>query len=482
MFVVKEYFDCGFRFLFTVLFYAERVGRNPHYSRFMKKIILIIVCMAVGACLHAKSDLWPDGTAVDRWFSDTTRIDMNTLGRRYVITDYGVTADSTIVQTEAIQRVINSAAANGGGVVVVPKGTFLSGALFFKQNTHLYLSGGAVIKGSAHIIDFPVCETRIEGETCRYFPALINADSVDGFTIGGSGTINGNGLDYWQAFWIRRMWNPQCTNKDEQRPRLVYISNSTNVTVQDVRLINSPFWTNHLYRCDKVRYISCHIYAPTEGVYPPEPKRGAPSSDAIDIDACRNILIYGCFMHVNDDAVVMKGGKGTYADKDENNGENTNILIDRCRFGQVHACLTLGSESLHNRNIVLRNCISTKADRVIWLKMRPDTPQHYEYVTVENMSGRCGSFLMVRPWTQFFNPQKRDDMPLSLCNNITIKGITMNCNNFFNMGASDKYCLADFTFADIDVTDETGAFAPEIIRNAVVKNVKINNIKIKYSK
>ena len=47
--------------------------------------------------------------------------------------------DSTIVQTKKIQEVIDLAARNGGGVIVIPKGTFLSGSLFFKNNTHLHL-------------------------------------------------------------------------------------------------------------------------------------------------------------------------------------------------------------------------------------------------------------------------------------------------------------------------------------------------------
>ena len=106
--------------------------------------------------------------------------------------------------------------------MVVPTGTFKTGALFFKQGTHLHLSEGAVLLGSERIIDFPILTTRIEGETCKYFAALVNADGLDGFTITGKGTIDGNGLKYWQEFWIRRQWNPQCTNKDAQRPRLTY--------------------------------------------------------------------------------------------------------------------------------------------------------------------------------------------------------------------------------------------------------------------
>ena len=205
---------------------------------------LAVICTASFA-KKKKVELFPDGTPVPEWFSDTSKVDVETLGRKYVITDYGVKNDSTIVQTEQIQAVIDKAAAAGGGVVVIPKGTFLSGSVFFKQGTHLYVEEGGTLKGSDRIRDFKLLTTRMEGQTLKYFAALVNADGVDGFTIAGKGTVNGNGRNYWEEFWIRRQYNRQCTNLEAMRPRLVYISNSKNVTVQDVRLINSPFWTNH---------------------------------------------------------------------------------------------------------------------------------------------------------------------------------------------------------------------------------------------
>ena len=430
-----------------------------------KTIILLLAVLTLTASAKPKGkkavETWPDGTVMDAWFMEKGRVDVNALGRQYVLTDYGVLAGSTEVQTQQIQAVIDRCAQEGGGVVVVPTGTFKTGALFFKQGTHLHLSEGAVLLGSDRIIDFPILTTRIEGETCKYFAALVNADGLNGFTITGKGTIDGNGLKYWQEFWIRRQWNPQCTNKDAQRPRLTYVSNSRNVTIQDVHLINSPFWTNHVYKSDHVRYLDCYIYAPTENVYAPQPKRGAPSSDAIDIDVCTDVMVDGCFMHVNDDAVVLKGGKGTWADKDSTNGNCERILIQNCHYGRVHGCLTLGSESLHDRNVILRNCQTDNANRVLWLKMRPDTPQHYEYVLVENITGHCDRFLFIHPWTQFFKPGDRKDMPLSRCNNVTLRNIKVDTKTMIDVKTSDKYELIDFTMDGQPIDFSKAGASPE---------------------
>ena len=437
----------------------------------MKKILFMAIAMTLmlansetASARKKKVDLFPDGTPIPAWFSDTTRIDHHKLGKEYVLTDYGVKTDSTIVQTEAIQRVIDLAAKNGGGVIVVKNGTFLSGSLFFRQGTHLHVCATGKLKGSDRIRDFKLTDSRMEGQNLKYFSALVNADGLDGFTISGKGTIDGNGYNYWEEFWIRRNYNRQCTNLEAMRPRLVYISNSKNVTVQDVHLQNSPFWTNHLYKCDHVRYLNCYIYAPTSGMK-------APSSDAIDIDVCHDVLINGCYMSVNDDAVAIKGGKGTWADKDANNGPCYNIIIQNCRYGVVHGCLTLGSESLHDRNIILRNINMKNANRVLWLKMRPDTPQHYEYVTVDNITGTCNNFLVCNPWTQFFKPEKRDDMPLSQCNNITIKNCNVEAKTFFNVKASDKYKLNDFTFDNLTITGSKTKINPDIIENCKVNKV-----------
>lgn len=426
-----------------------------------KNVLGILLCLFVH--LTFAIERFPDGTPVSDWFYQTTLPCIDSLGRKFVITDYGVEHDSTIVQTEAIQKVIDKAAETGG-VVVIPKGVYLSGSLFFHSRTHLYLEEGAVLKGSDDISDFSLVDTRIEGQNRKYFAALVNAVNADGFTLSGKGTIDGNGLRYWKSFWLRRKYNPQCTNLEEMRPRLVFVSNSNHVSLSGVRLINSPFWTTHIYKSNNVKLLNLYIFAPEKPVR-------APSSDAIDIDACKNVLVKNCFMSVNDDAIALKGGKGPWADKDPGNGGNSCIIIEDCIYDYCHGALTCGSESIHNRNIILRRCTLNRADRLLWLKMRPDTPQLYEYIVIEDIKGYAVNFLYVKPWTQFFDLKDRKDIPLSYAKYITMRNIELKCAHFLNVQKSDQYELSDFTFENLVIDSNNTSYDKGIIERFYTKDI-----------
>ncbi len=411
-------------------------------------------------------EFFPDGTPIGDWFYDTKVPSLEELGRQYVLTQYGILDDGR-VHTREIQALIDRAASEGGGVIVVPAGTYLTGALFFKQGVNLYVMRGGTLKGSDDIADYPVCETRIEGETCPYFAALINADGVDGFTMCGPGTIDGNGLRSWKAFWQRRSWNKNCTNKDEQRPRLVYISNSANALVADLNLQNSHFWTNHIYRSHHVKYLGCRIFSPVTPVR-------APSTDAIDIDVCSDFLIKNCYMEVNDDSVVLKGGKGPWADTQPENGINERVIVEDCTYGFCHGCLTCGSESVHNRNILVRRINVLTGSNLLWLKLRPDTPQLYEYITVEQVRGRMTTFLKIKPWTQFFDLKGRTDKPLSEAQHITMRDCQCDCDICFDVEPSpEQYRLHDFIFENLTVTAQVNGFSEDMIENMTVKSVNI---------
>lgn len=418
--------------------------------------------------MERKVEFFPDGTQIDEWFYDTAVPELSKLGTPYVLTKYGILDDGRI-HTKEIQGLIDQAAENGGGVIVVPTGTYMTGSLYFKQGVNLYVAKGGTLKGSDDVSDYDLKETRIEGETCTYFTALINADGVDGFTMCGPGTIDGNGLRSWKAFWLRRKWNPKCTNKDEQRPRLVYLSNCRNVLVADLSLQNAHFWTNHLYRCDHVKYLNCNIFSPATPVK-------SPSTDALDIDVCTDVLVKNCYMEVNDDSVVLKGGKGPWADTAPENGMNERILVEDCTYGFCHGCLTCGSESIHNRNILIRRSHVKGVNNLLCLKMRPDTPQNYEYITIEDMEGRAANFISINPWTQFYDLKDRKDIPLSFASHIEMKNCSFECNTFFDVKKEKaQYKLSEFSFINLDIKADKSNFDSTAIEDIFyIENVKVN--------
>lgn len=448
----------------------------------MKKTAISLLLFIVSSVLAFSSEKWPDGERIDSWFRKIPAVSAESLGPVFSLSDAGIKPDGEI-HTVEIQALIDSVSLNGGGVIAVPSGTFLSGALDFPKGTHLRLDEGAVLKGSDFIGDYPLRKTRIEGQTCMYYPALVNADGNDGFTVFGKGTLDGSGEKFYRQFWLRRKWNPQCTNKDEQRPRLLYVSNSRDVRVDGITLKNSPYWTSHFHNCCNLLIIGCSFYSPC---HPGEVK--GPSTDAIDLDAVRNVHIKDCHICVNDDAIALKGGKGPYADafiqpypgigmpaESVGNGSNENVLIEDCEFEFCHGCLTLGSESVINRNILMRNIsITGNALNLLWLKCRPDTPQTYEYVTVEDVKGKVVNFFHLQRWTQFYDLQGRESMPPSQVRHVSMKRCEIDCKTFFNASECDEmYKLSDFFFENLDITAENREFSHGFISNFKVRNLKL---------
>ena len=423
--------------------------------------------MCQGSCRKDKAmakEFFPDGiTPIDDWFYNTRVPDLSELGTPYNITDFGAKSDGNIY-TKEIQSAIDTAHANGGGVIIIPKGRFVSGALFFKSGVNLYLEEGAILMGSDDICDYPLCQTRIEGQWRLYFPALVNADRNDGFTLCGKGVIDGNGLKAWRAFWLRWEWNKNLSNLDEQRPRLLFVSNSSNVTIADVTLQNSHFWSTHIYKCDHVKYLNCSILAPHSPVR-------APSSDAIDIDACHDVLIKNCYLNVNDDSVVLKGGKGTDAEMLSENGENQRVLVEDCHYGFCHGVLTCGSESIHNKNIIVRNCHVYETIYLLWFKLRNDTAQHYEFIRIENIT--CDSARSFINLNTFGNQLNRG-LP-SKINDITVKDCSCSCDVFYDVTVVEGRTSAqNFTLENLQVKCRESRFDKDLVKNTVAKGVVVN--------
>ena len=389
-------------------------------------------------CEAAQSWL-QDRETVDSWFSEKTS--KNGTVCRFSAVEFGIVSDRPdILQTGTIQQAIDAIAEKGGGTLSFPAGIYLSGSVFFRPGVHLHLEKDAVLLGSQSIDDFALLPTRLEGKNINYFAALVNADYCNGFRITGEGILDGNGLPYWRHFWLRRKFNPACTNLDEMRPRILYISNSDDVTIKGITIRNSPFWSTHYYRCRRLTLENLWITAPTKPVK-------APSSDAVDLDNCEYVHIRDSYFSVNDDAIALKGGKGYDAARRPENGMNSHILIENCKFGFCHSCLTCGSETIHNQDIVMRNCEIDGADTLFHLKMRPDTPQKNEYIHLADIRGFCnGEVFVFDSWTQF---RETEEILPSIGEHILAERLDMACKAIIYItDGEDEFHISDIRIRD----------------------------------
>lgn len=181
------------------------------YKNLVKVSAVLLVCM-FGFCACStqtsndctknaeenatNANQFPDGTEIDSWFKNIETPSLSSLGKKIVVSNLvpNNSSDDVVAQnTKNIQQAIDDASSKDGGVIYISGNTYYSGALFFKPKVNLYIEEGATLKGTDEISFYPVQETRIEGQTCQYYSAFINADKCDNFTIAGKGEIDGNG-------------------------------------------------------------------------------------------------------------------------------------------------------------------------------------------------------------------------------------------------------------------------------------------------
>jgi polygalacturonase len=299
--------------------------------------------------------------------------------------------------------------------------------------------------------------------------ALVNAQQMDRVRIGGPGHLDGNGPVYWQAFWQRRRENPACTNLEVERPRLVFIDRCHDVRLDNVALQDSGFWNLHLYRCRDVVVENVRITVPSAI----RPLRG-PSTDGIDVDSCQNVTIRRCYISTNDDDIALKGSKGPFAAKDADSPPVENILVEDCEIGDGNGLITCGSEATVVRNVTARNCTMSGSATVLTLKLRPDTPQHYENILVDGIKlTGTGRLLNVAPWRQFFDLQGQPP-PARQVNNVTIRNVSGSYREIGILRASPGDTVSDFTLENIDVKLTDERFSPVDVKNFAVKNMTVN--------
>ncbi len=298
----------------------------------------------------------------------------------YNILDYGAAGDGRTNDGPAIQRAIDACHEAGGGRVLVPAGTYKSGSIVLKSHVEFHLETGAVIRGSEKLEDYHVLDTGGENQMAQRpagVPSYINSEyhgapfqyfvfAKDGedIQITGHGAIDGNEKMYHAQegrYHIEGQFYPRIP--------VVLIEHVQHLTVKEVTLTGSAFWTLHMIGCedvlvDGIRILNSLVMA---------------NSDGIDPDHCRNVRIVNCHIECADDCICLKNTKSY-----EKYGSCENIVISGCTLITTSAAIKFGSESESDfRNVVVDNCIITRSNRGFAIQLRDKG--NIEHVLVSNL-------------------------------------------------------------------------------------------------
>ncbi|RKY09094.1 MAG: glycoside hydrolase family 28 protein [Planctomycetota bacterium] len=276
----------------------------------------------------------------------------------FSVRDFGAKGDGKTLDSAAIQKALDKCGEIGGGVVRIPKGNYLSGAIFIKSNTTLVIEEGAVLTGSSEEVrDYPVIDSRFAGTEQKSHASLINAIDVHDITITGKGVVAGSGVG---------------GSRPPTGPRVIEFIRCKNVLLENIKVTNTGRWTIHPLYCTNVVIKGLDI------------RTTGPNADGIDPDSCSNVLITECTFETGDDCIAIKSGKNQQAVDIGIPCEN--VTITKCTMLGGHACVAIGSEiSGGIRNIVVKDCVFKNMHRGFDVKTREGRGGFVENITVENI-------------------------------------------------------------------------------------------------
>ena len=283
----------------------------------------------------------------------------------YNILDFGAAGDNSANDAGAIQAAIDQCSSQGGGQVLIPGGRiYRCGTLFLRSHVELHLEKGAVLKGSDHLEDYNPFHVPLPTQNELEVPSYENCDytgtptlfflygkDCEDVAITGPGTIDGN-----EEIFYGRVTRWHIDGAFYPRVPLLFLENITHLTLQNVTLTHSAFWTAHMVGCSDVLI---------EGIRILNNLRLA-NCDGIDPDHCRNVRITNCHIETADDCIVFKNTAGNLQ-----YGPCENILVSGCTLVSSSAAIKFGTESeAPFRNIVVQNCAISRSNRGISLQLR----------------------------------------------------------------------------------------------------------------
>ena len=335
---------------------------------------------------------------------------------RVAITNFGAIGDGNTMNSDAIAAAIHQCAAKGGGVVVIPPGMWLTGPIRLENNIELHLDSGAVILFSKRFEDYPIFARPKSGVKCI---PMIYGSNLHDVAITGKGMVDGNG-QYWRPVkkekttdrqWKQllasggavtpdgKMWWPSKEAMNGQeflktlrkvnkkpspeqsagareflRPVMVELDDCSRVMVDGPTFVNSPAWTLVPTRCEEVVIRNITVNNPWWGQ----------NTDGLDINSCRNLLLYNSVVSAGDDAICLKPARPSDAHAGDPACEN--IVVADCTVYNGHGGFVIGSESYGRaRNISVKNCTFIGTDIGLRFKSAKDRGGVIEKVYVDGI-------------------------------------------------------------------------------------------------
>jgi polygalacturonase len=338
--------------------------------------------------------------------------------KTFSITDYGAVADGTTLCTDAITKAIDACSKAGGGTVLVPAGKFLTGPFTLASNLDFKVDQGATLTFSNDKTLYPVSvdpsHESSEGGGKRY-QNFIEGDNLHDLAITGSGTIDGQGQVWWDAFlpYKKDMSNPAAP---AHRPLMIVLENCQRVDVQDITLTNSPMMHLVTQACQDVVISGITITAPST----------SPNTDGIDPSGS-NYLIKNCTIDTGDDNIALKPVHGAI----EGHPACENILITDCTFKHGHGMSIGGQTPGGLKNMTVQNCTFTDTTAGIRMKATRGNGGVVEDVTYENLTMddvkdaiTISSYYPIPKGNTFFSDPQPVDSKTPIWRNIQITNVT----------------------------------------------------------
>ncbi len=290
------------------------------------------------------------------------------------VLDHGAFGDGTTLNTTAIQAAIDACPPDG--IVHLPAGVFLTGALYLKSHLTLELAEGAVLKGTSNPADYlPFNLNRFEGWEMETHASLLNAGTLDRdgpanithLRITGKGTISGGGRALYDAIVSQY---PVRRDGLRARGRLILLMNADQVEISGVTLEEPPCWLLHT------------IYSSNLSLHGLTIRSDVHNGDGIDPDSSSHVYIFNSTFNTGDDCIAIKSGKNPEGNVVARPTENVRIFD--CTFERGHG-ISIGSEMSGGvRNVLVEDCVAGPLLHGMQIKATPERGGFVENITVRN--------------------------------------------------------------------------------------------------